>query len=149
MDLTLDTDLGKLNIRVAAWIESQNSLLVSKFPDGVISLPGGRVKFLETTIEAVKREVLEETGEELYDVELFSVIENFFLEKQSKRDFHEFLFVYKGKIKEKKKYCGVDKNNQDITWESLDVINELKPRIFNELAGLKNTNNITHFINID
>jgi hypothetical protein len=27
MDLTLDTDSGKLNIRVAAWIESQNSLL--------------------------------------------------------------------------------------------------------------------------
>ena len=31
-------------------------------------------------------------------------IENFFLEKQSKKDFHEFLFVYKGKIKEKKEY---------------------------------------------
>lgn len=53
MDLTLDTDSGKLNIRVAAWIESQNSLLVSKYPDGIISLPGGRVKFSETTSEAV------------------------------------------------------------------------------------------------
>lgn len=95
MDLTLDTDSGKLNIRVAAWIESQNSLLVSKYVDGIISLPGGRVKFSETTSEAVKREVLEETGENFYDVELFSVIENFFLEKQSKKDFHEFLFVYK------------------------------------------------------
>ena len=37
MDLTLDTDSGKLNIRVAAWIESQNSLLVSKYVDGIIS----------------------------------------------------------------------------------------------------------------
>ena len=115
MDLTLDTDSGKLNIRVAAWIESQNSLLVSKYVDGIISLPGGRVKFSETTSEAVKREVLEETGEKFYDVELFSVIENFFLEKQSKKDFHEFLFVYKGKIKEKKEYHGIDNDDQDIT----------------------------------
>ena len=149
MDLTLDTDSGKLNIRVAAWIESQNSLLVSKYPDGIISLPGGRVKFSETTSEAVKREVLEETGENFYDVELFSVIENFFLEKQSKKDFHEFLFVYKGKIKEKKEYHGVDKDNQDITWESLKIINELKPSIFSELAGFKNINHIIHLVNTD
>lgn len=149
MDLSLDTDLGKLNIRVAAWIESQNSLLVSKYSDGIISLPGGRVKFSETTLEAVKREILEETGEEFYDVELFSVIENFFLEKQTKRDFHEFLFVYKGKIREKKEYHGVDKDNQNITWGSLKVINELKPSVFSELVGFKNINNITHLVNID
>lgn len=86
MDLTLNTDTGKLNIRVAAWIESRNNIPVSKFPSGIISLPGGRVKFSETTIEATKREVLEETGKELYEIELFSIIENFFLEKQSKKD---------------------------------------------------------------
>ncbi|MER2225445.1 MAG: NUDIX domain-containing protein [Carnobacterium sp.] len=149
MDLSLDTDLGKLNIRVAAWIESQNSLLVSKYSGGIISLPGGRVKFSETTLEAVKREILEETEEEFYDVELFSVIENFFLEKQTKRDFHEFLFVYKGKIREKKEYHGVDKDNQNITWGSLKGINELKPSVFSELVGFKNINNITHLVNID
>ena len=43
MDLTLNTDTGKLNIRVAAWIEDQSNILVSKFPDGVISLPGGKI----------------------------------------------------------------------------------------------------------
>lgn len=54
MDLTLNTDIGKLNIRVAAWIESRNNIPVSKFPSGIISLPGGRVKFSEITIEAIK-----------------------------------------------------------------------------------------------
>ena len=149
MDLTLNTGIGKLNIRVAAWIESRNNILVSKFPSGIISLPGGRVKFSETTVEAIKREVLEETGEEFYEIELFSIIENFFLEKQSKKDFHEFLFVYKGKIKKRKKYSGIDNSNQDIIWEPLDVIKELKPNILNQLIGYKNQNNIIHLIHTD
>ena len=63
--------------------------------------------------------------------------------------FHEFLFVYKGKIKEKKEYHGVDKDDQDITWESLKIINELKPSIFSELAGFKNKNHIIHLVNTD
>ena len=100
MDLTLNTDLGKLNIRVAAWIESQNNILVSKFPGGINSLPGGRVKFTETTLEAIKREVLEETGEELYEIELFSVIENFFLKKNNQRKiFMNFYSCIKEKLK--------------------------------------------------
>lgn len=149
MDLTLDTNLGKLNIRVAAWLESQNRILVSKFPGGIISLPGGRVKFSETTIEAIKREVFEETGKVFYEIELFSIIENFFFEKQSKKDYHEFLFVYKGKIKVQRNYYGVDKNNQNIAWEPLEIIKELKPSIFSQLVGYKNRNNIIHLINND
>ena len=70
-------------------------------------------------------------------------------EKQSKKDFHEFLFVYKGKIKEKKEYHGIDNDDQDITWESLKIINELKPSIFSELAGFKNKNHIIHLVNTD
>lgn len=146
MDLTLNTDLGKLNIRVAAWIESQNNILVSKFPGGINSLPGGRVKFTETTLEAIKREVLEETGEELYEIELFSVIENFFLEKQSKKNFHEFLFVYKGEIKKREKYSGVDNTDQDIVWEPLEVIKELRPNSLNQLIGYRNQNDIIHLV---
>ena len=50
MDLTLNTDLGKLNIKVAAWIECHNNILVAKFPSGIISIPGGNVNFSEPTI---------------------------------------------------------------------------------------------------
>lgn len=59
-DLTLDIAEGKLNIRVAAWIEHGDQILVSTFPDGSISLVGGRLKFSETTLEGIQREVLEE-----------------------------------------------------------------------------------------
>ncbi len=44
-DLTLEIAEGKLNIRVAAWIEYEDQILVSTFPDGSISLVGGRLKF--------------------------------------------------------------------------------------------------------
>ena len=64
-DLTIDTSTGKLNVRVAAWIEQNNEILISSFPDGNISLPGGRVKFGETSLEAITREIMEETGEAL------------------------------------------------------------------------------------
>ena len=61
----------------------------------------------------------------------------------------KWCFVYKGKIKEKKEYHGIDNDDQDITWESLKIINELKPSIFSELAGFKNKNHIIHLVNTD
>ena len=47
---------------MAAWIEHEDQILVSTCPDGSISLVGGRLKFSETTLEGIQREVLEETG---------------------------------------------------------------------------------------
>ena len=44
---------------------------------------------------------------------------------------------------------GIDNDDQDITWESLKIINELKPSIFSELAGFKNKNHIIHLVNTD
>ncbi|HPR82048.1 MAG TPA: hypothetical protein PK268_09295, partial [Enterococcus sp.] len=58
-DLTLDMPEGKLTIRVAAWIEQENQLLVATYPDGTISLPGGRLKFSETTLAGIYRELFE------------------------------------------------------------------------------------------
>lgn len=52
-DLTLDIAEGKLNIRVAAWIEHEDQILVFTFPDWSISLVGGRLKFSETTLEGI------------------------------------------------------------------------------------------------
>lgn len=55
-DLTVNIPAGCLNIRGAAWIENDNDeILVSKFPDERVSLIGGRVKFTETTTEAIKK----------------------------------------------------------------------------------------------
>lgn len=103
-DLTLDIAEGKLNIRVAAWIKHEDQILVSTFPDGSISLVGGRLKFSETTLEGIQREVLEETGEYFNSPVLFAIVENFFYDPVVGRNFHKFLYIYKGDIQIKASY---------------------------------------------
>ncbi|HEY4623291.1 MAG TPA: NUDIX domain-containing protein, partial [Solibacillus sp.] len=78
-DLTVPLKEGKLNIRVAIWIEQEENILVSEFPNDLITLPGGRIKFDEASNDAAIRELYEETGERLMNVKLFAIIENFFL----------------------------------------------------------------------
>lgn len=143
-DLTLHTPDGNLNIRVAAWIEQENKLLVSEFPDGTISLPGGRMKFGETSLQAVIREVQEETGEQFVNARLFAIIENFFYYK---KPFHEILFVYTGDIPHKELYEGVDQANQKLYWLEQSKVNLLKPDILADLVNKNKGNEIIQLVN--
>jgi len=145
-DLTVKMNAGKLNIRVGAWIVHDDNLLVSQFPDGTISLPGGRVQLRETSIEAIEREIMEETGMQLDNPKLFAVIENFFLEKEY---FHEFLFIYRGQIPIQPKYYGQDSSNQIIKWIPLTQVNELKPDILVRLSQIVEIEELHHFTNIE
>ncbi len=69
-DLIAELTGGRLNIRVAAIIRNQDNILVSKWPDGTMSLVGGRVAIVESTQAAVGREVIEETGLEVKSSQL-------------------------------------------------------------------------------
>ena len=87
---------GKFNFRVAAFIQNGEKFLLQKSDkDSFYGLIGGRVSFGETTFEAIKREIYEETGVTLNDknINLFKIIENFFV--YDNKRFHELLFVYK------------------------------------------------------
>ena len=145
-DLTVQTPDGKLNIRVAAWIEQGVKLLVREFPDGTISLPGGRVKFGEASLDAAIREVHEETGEQLRNARLFTIIENFFSYNQP---YHEILFIYTGNLPYKALYEGIDQTNQKIYWLEQSQVNRLKPDMLSKLVNQKNRNEILHLINRD
>ncbi|MHC5268192.1 NUDIX hydrolase [Enterococcus sp. LJL98] len=143
-DLTIPLPLGKLNIRVAAWIQHEEQLLVSTFPDGSISLPGGRMKFGETSMEALQREMQEEIGERLKNPRFFAVIENFFKLDQS---FHELLFVFQGDVLIREAYQGQDFANQTIHWLPVTEISQLKPLVLQELVEKSNQTTIIHLIN--
>lgn len=145
-DLTVKMNAGKLNIRVAAWIVHDDNLLVSQFPDGSISLPGGRVQLRETSIEAIEREILEETGVQLSTPKLFAVIENFFHDKDY---FHEILFIYRGQIPIQANYNGQDSISQKISWLPLTQVNELKPDILVNLSRIVEIEKLHHFTNIE
>lgn len=57
---------------------------------------GGTVEFGETTIEALKREMLEETGKKITIESLFDISENIFTCEGQKG--HEIVFIYKGRF---------------------------------------------------
>lgn len=94
-DLSVMVDDVKLNVRVGAILRYKGKILVEKNTSvdfGVI--PGGRVKALESTKEALVREVKEEIGVDLsnYNMSLVSFIENFF--EFDNKNYHELYYVY-------------------------------------------------------
>lgn len=147
-DLTLEIAEGKLNIRVAAWIEHEDQILVSTFPDGSISLVGGRLKFSETTLEGVQREVLEETGEDFNSPVLFAIVENFFYDPVVDKHFHEFLYIYKGQIQTKASYVDDSSAAQVISWMPKSEIKLLKPDVLSDLA-LRSSDHVVHLVNLE
>ena len=93
MDLTVDIDDYKLNVRAAGLIIHNNKVLVHKsINSNHCALIGGRVKIGEDSESTVKREIYEELGKEVEIIKYISTVENFF--EMNKIKYHEILFVY-------------------------------------------------------
>ncbi|MFU8925960.1 NUDIX hydrolase [Acinetobacter puyangensis] len=146
-DLTADFLNGKLNIRVAAWIEADDHILVATFPDGIMSLPGGRLKFAENTLDGIQREILEETGMTLESAKLFAIIENFFFDKQFEKHFHELLYIYKGQISKDIRYKFQISDQEKISWIPKSRVADLKPDILQKIVFTQDQEYIQHFVN--
>lgn len=94
MDLTLDVEDYKLNIRVAGVIIHNNKVLAHKnINKDHYCIPGGRVEIGESSEKAIKREIKEELGKDIQIIKYISTIENFFEINGIK--YHEIYFLYK------------------------------------------------------
>ena len=96
-DLTVLADEGVLNIRVGAIImRGRRVLMASNERVDYLYSVGGRVRFGETTEEAVIREVFEETGATMQVDRLGFIHETFFMGEEAYRGkpIHEFAFFY-------------------------------------------------------
>lgn len=92
-DLTLETNFGYFNHRVAAVIINDNKILAQRNPkDNTYYLVGGRVSFGESTEEALVREVKEELNIDIKTYRALWVNECFF-NNDGKR-FHEIGMYY-------------------------------------------------------
>lgn len=139
-DLSIIIDEVKLNIRVGAIIKYQNKILIEKNQNVDFSvIPGGRIKTLENSKEALLREINEEleldfTNEEF---KLISIVENFFIFNDTK--YHELYLIYKVELKKDYNIKNgiINKDNQDSNYYLLDkeqIIKEnIKPNILKEI----------------
>lgn len=155
MDLTLDIEEYKLNIRAGGVIIHDNKILTHKnINKEHYCLPGGRVSIGESSEETIKREIKEELGKNIEITGYIATIENFF-EMENKK-YHEIYFLHKIEFKnEEDKNIDYTMHNKEgkeylqYEWIDLDKIEEynILPRCLKEI--LKSTNFPVHKINND
>lgn len=93
MDLTLKTEMGLFNHRVAAVIVHSNKLLAQKNVEtNEYYLPGGRINYGESSEEAIIREIREELGITVTDYSSLWINECFFIDNGTR--FHEVGIYY-------------------------------------------------------
>lgn len=155
MDITIDVDNYKLNVRAAGVMIHNDKILVHRNVNSDhYALIGGRVEIGENSVDTVKREIKEELGKDIEITGYISTIENFFEMKGSK--YHEIMFVHKIEFinKEDKKIEYTMKNIEgkdylQYEWIELDRIDEypLLPRAVKDV--LKKNKFPIHKINND
>lgn len=92
------------NIRIKSIFlveRNENEIFVSEIYDPLIKQTyyrpiGGTVEFGEKTIDTLKREIYEETGQTIVNEKLFHISENTFTHNGEKG--HEIVFVYTGEF---------------------------------------------------
>ena len=149
MDISVELENYKLNVRTCAFIRCKGEILVCEHKNkNYYSLPGGRVKVGEDSKEALLRELKEELNYDLgeNDLRITRVIENFFVSKG--QNVHESLFVYLCDLDESL-YNGDFKNleNENITmkWvkEEAFILFDVEPGV---IKGIISNPNVEHIV---
>ena len=155
MDITIDVEEYKLNVRAAGIIIHNNKILTHRnTKSDHYALIGGRVEIGEDSEATLKREIMEEMGKEIEITGYISTIENFF--QMDSQKYHEIMFVHKAEFKNEKDQKIEDTiNNIEgkdylvYEWIPLEKIDEypIKPEVVKEI--LKKGNFPIHKINKD
>lgn len=141
-DITFRKENCKFNFRVACIFTFENKILIQKAEkDDYYSLIGGRVKFLETSKEALIREIKEELNFDVTDKNLVlaRICENFFAHNET--NFHELLYIYlisldkNDEIVKKEKFACSDKEQVEMLWIDQQQIKDidLRPKLVEDV----------------
>ena len=149
-DVSVMIGEAKFNYRVGLLIERNSEVLVETNPaiDFVV-FPGGRVKTLEDSASALKREIKEEMGIDIdtNEIKLHSLFENFFEYEGIK--VHELYILYKLEIKPddkrfKDNMINMDSDASYYKWVNKDLKDvELLPK---ELKGVIDSKEFTRVV---
>ena len=153
MNLSIDIEDYKLNIRAGGLIIHNNKILAHKnINKDHYCLPGGRIELGENSETTIKREIQEELGKDIDILKYSSTIENFFYMNEKK--YHELYFLYRVEFKneedKKIEYTMHNMEGKDYLqyeWLDIDKIDEynILPECLKDM--LKKDNMPTHVIN--
>ena len=153
VDMTVPCGDGIINIRVGAVIlKNGRFLMVGNRRSDYLYSVGGRLKFGETAEEAVKREVLEETGARMEIERLGFVHENYFYGDSpanlGKLIYEVSFFFYMRVPEDFEPVCASfadDGTTEELKWVSPDEDTTLYPEFFRtELKHPEPT--VKHFV---
>lgn len=149
MNLDFVKDNYRFNARASAIIlnKDKSKVLLFKVEDGrdYFLLPGGRIEFYEDSLNAIKREIMEELG---YNIEfsLCSIQENFVAKDNQK--ISQYCFCYKGIFDgtiDRYKFVCNDNDGQYFYWIDIDKLSNYK--IYPESTiKLINSDKLEHII---
>lgn len=151
MDLEYMVDNNYFNARVSAIIynKDKTKILLFKIADrDYYLLPGGKIKFNEDSLCAIKREIREEIGFDL-DYKLYRIEENFL--ERGNENIMQYCFCYKAiygqEINEAQFKC-LDHEGQSFCWIDINDLHNIKvfPKVNFEYI---NSDSINHVINKD
>ena len=153
MDLSIDIEDYKLNIRAGGLIIHNNKILAHKnINKDHYCIPGGRIELGENSETTIKREIQEELGKDIDMLKYSSTIENFFYMNEKK--YHELYFLYRVEFKneedKKIEYTMHNMEGKDYLqyeWLDIDKIDEynILPECLKDM--LKKDHMPTHVIN--
>ncbi len=151
-NISVTIDDGNFVYRVGAIIINNNQLLmVRNDKSSHYYSVGGRVRIGESSIEALKREIIEEIGHELKIGDLAVIQESFYEFGCDKERFHEICFFYKVDYDENKPLRSAgfteERGVEYFKWLDIDKLDEYEiyPEFFK--TNLLNEHGIKHFVN--
>lgn len=153
MDWLFKTEEGIYHVRIAGILIKDGKLLAQKDSSGAYALPGGHLRFGETTAEALVREFQEELDMEIICGRLLWTEENFW--RWGDRDAHNLCYYYLVQLPEGSalpEAGAVMKDNGSVVFdwlpiESLDGVTIFPKFLKTEIARLDDTPK--HFISRD
>ena len=125
-DLKVDIENVRLNVRCGLIMRHGDDVVLEISKVGRNSvIPGGRIQTMESSREAIRREIFEEMGILLEEsrIRQLTVLENFFTYEE--RGFHEIYFLYEyilsPELYEKIKEIGTNMDNRETYFKFVEA----------------------------